>query len=63
MWFAFCCISMLFCCSAAALSSMEVILRLLPLESPATTLIVTPENLKNLNFELERERLRIPHKS
>ena len=61
MWPAFCYISIPFCCSAAALSSMEVLLRLMPLDSIVTTSSVIQENLKILNFDLERERLRIPY--
>ena len=48
-------------CSAAALSSMEALLRLMPPDSITTSSMVTRENLHFfLNFELGRERLRIP---
>ena len=48
-------------CSAAALSSMEALLRLMPPDSITTSSMVTRENPPFfLNFELGRERLRIP---
>ena len=61
VWSASCCISIPFCCNAAALSSMELFLRLMPLDATATTSSITRENLKTMNFELERERLRISY--